>query len=396
MQLLPVQSNSYANACNYDGSIVVGYAQAQPGYFFGWRWTAAGLQLLPEYPQNLIPWAITPDGSTIVGDATYCTWRMVGDGQLECVNPYAEGRCVSADGSVIAGGIYSWTAATGSTYLPDALINGVSANGTTLVGSWQIQYHNAAWWDTAGNIHELVAGNAASEASAHACDDEGKLIIGHGPNGGFIWTDAMGALDLRTVLLLEGADLDGWTLDYPTAITPDGKTMAGTGTHNNQWEGWIATLGVLLTTEPRGATACRGTHLSFTATADGGPLSWTWYRQGVPVSPENGLHVLTSQDGRTSTLVIDAASGPDSGLYRCSVTDGCANVSSSVFHVYVNSADFNGDGDTGTDADVESFFECLAGQCCPTCGSADFNGDGDVGTDADIESFFRVLAGGPC
>jgi hypothetical protein len=34
--------------------------------------------------------------------------------------------------------------------------------------------------------------------------------------------------------------------------------------------------------------------------------------------------------------------------------------------------------------------------CVGTCGSADFNGDGDVGTDADIEAFFRVLAGGHC
>jgi DNA-binding beta-propeller fold protein YncE len=30
------------------------------------------------------------------------------------------------------------------------------------------------------------------------------------------------------------------------------------------------------------------------------------------------------------------------------------------------------------------------------CGSADFDGDGDVATDADIEAFFRVLAGGQC
>jgi hypothetical protein len=62
------------------------------------------------------------------------------------------------------------------------------------------------------------------------------------------------------------------------------------------------------------------------------------------------------------------------------------------------SADFNCDGDTGTDADIESFFACLAGNCppppCPN--NADFNADGDTGTDADIESFFRVLAGGPC
>jgi hypothetical protein len=60
------------------------------------------------------------------------------------------------------------------------------------------------------------------------------------------------------------------------------------------------------------------------------------------------------------------------------------------------SADFNHDGDTGTDADIEAFFACLAGNCCATCGSADFNADGDTGTDADIESFFRVLSGGAC
>ena len=58
--------------------------------------------------------------------------------------------------------------------------------------------------------------------------------------------------------------------------------------------------------------------------------------------------------------------------------------------------DFNGDGDFGTDQDIEAFFACLSGNCCTACGSADFNGDGDVGTDQDIESFFRVLAGSPC
>jgi hypothetical protein len=61
-------------------------------------------------------------------------------------------------------------------------------------------------------------------------------------------------------------------------------------------------------------------------------------------------------------------------------------------------SDFNGDGDFGTDADIEAFFACLGGNCCATCfsGGADFNMDGDTGTDADIESFFRVLGGGQC
>jgi hypothetical protein len=66
--------------------------------------------------------------------------------------------------------------------------------------------------------------------------------------------------------------------------------------------------------------------------------------------------------------------------------------------VACGSADFNCDGDIGTDADIEAFFACLSGSCpAPPCASsADFNGDGDTGTDADIEAFFRVLAGGDC
>ncbi len=69
-----------------------------------------------------------------------------------------------------------------------------------------------------------------------------------------------------------------------------------------------------------------------------------------------------------------------------------------VIGVPCGTADFNGDGDIGTDADIEAFFACLGGDCCATCyaGGADFNADGDIGTDADIESFFRVLGGGAC
>jgi hypothetical protein len=59
-------------------------------------------------------------------------------------------------------------------------------------------------------------------------------------------------------------------------------------------------------------------------------------------------------------------------------------------------ADFDGDGDAGTDADIEAFFACIAGSCCARCASADFNGDGDASTDADIEAFFDVLGGRPC
>jgi hypothetical protein len=65
---------------------------------------------------------------------------------------------------------------------------------------------------------------------------------------------------------------------------------------------------------------------------------------------------------------------------------------------FCGSADFDCNGDIGTDADISAFFACLSGTCpaAPCHNSADFNGDGDTGTDADIEAFFRVLGGASC
>ena len=135
---------------------------------------------------------------------------------------------------------------------------------------------------------------------------------------------------------------------------------------------------------------------------------------GAPPMPSRALSVPTTQ-----TLLIDAghwplAAGTVQGgqvlFIQWAVSDpgaagGVALSAVARVPIFCGSqgclitcgrADFNGDGDAGTDADVEAFFACLSGNCCPTCGSVDFNSDGDVGTDQDIESFFRVLAGAPC
>jgi hypothetical protein len=57
--------------------------------------------------------------------------------------------------------------------------------------------------------------------------------------------------------------------------------------------------------------------------------------------------------------------------------------------------DIDGDGDEGTDSDIEAFFAALAGDPCPAC-STDIDADGDEGTDADVETLFRLIAGGTC
>jgi hypothetical protein len=103
------------------------------------------------------------------------------------------------------------------------------------------------------------------------------------------------------------------------------------------------------------------------------------------------------------TLQIDAGSrliNPACRIYYSTlINHGQIDVPANLVHIVTcGSADYNCDGDVGTDADIEAFFLCLASTCPPPpCASnADFNGDGDVGTDADIEAFFRVLGGGQC
>ena len=102
------------------------------------------------------------------------------------------------------------------------------------------------------------------------------------------------------------------------------------------------------------------------------------------------------------TLVMNGTIGqPDAGA---PMTGGTLAVTSGFWTgteqatPTCGSADFDCDGDTATDFDIEAFFRCIAGTCpSPPCMStADFNGDGDSATDADIEAFFRVLAGGTC
>jgi hypothetical protein len=102
----------------------------------------------------------------------------------------------------------------------------------------------------------------------------------------------------------------------------------------------------------------------------------------------------------TATLTIHQAVDRSAGSYDCVITSDYGSTTTDAAVLTVASgcgtADFDGDGDIGTDADIDAFFACLAGDCSPGSFGPDFNGDGDIGTDSDIEAFFRVLGGGSC
>ncbi len=94
--------------------------------------------------------------------------------------------------------------------------------------------------------------------------------------------------------------------------------------------------------------------------------------------------------------------GAATGWWTATVLGTAVNIGQQGFALVVSgpvdeaecgTADFDCDGDVGTDADIEAFFAALAGN---GAGDADIDRDGDVGTDADIEAFFRILAGQAC
>lgn len=163
---------------------------------------------------------------------------------------------------------------------------------------------------------------------------------------------------------------------------------------------------------PSAVSAAAGATVTLTALPIPGfeGVSYQWEHDGVPVgngpggaAPGGGSvdGASGSIAGRTTddpvTLTITGAQRPDRGSYALVLTNACGSSSAAATLTIACTADFDNDGDTGTDGDIEAFFACLSGNCCATCpGNADFDGDGDAGTDADIEAFFRVLAGGSC
>jgi hypothetical protein len=160
-------------------------------------------------------------------------------------------------------------------------------------------------------------------------------------------------------------------VDQGLTITLDGLTSRTTPLIFCGAQGTVGLAGPL-TIVPRNANALRSPR-TFTIIQHSVHDVGTFASLSAPAL--GGNRTLTmSQTGATGVVTVNVVPGGDPCW----------------------SADFDSDGDTGTDADIEAFFACIANNCCPACGSTDFNSDGDASTDIDIEAFFRVLAGGAC
>jgi probable HAF family extracellular repeat protein len=261
--------HSAAYGVSADGSVVVGHSsQEVKGLEFGdwgaFRWTSAG---------GMVPlgrgtaWDVSADGSVVVGDAAYreaFRWTpdggMVGLGRLPGEPGDSNAVGVSADGSVVVGFsspyAFRWTSGgrmvrlndlSGASF--DGRANSVSADGSVIVGVFKSDPEAFRWTSDGGmlGLGQLPGGGYASAALDVSAD--GSVVVGSGRTAAsdvaaFLWTSDGGMRDLRELLIQNGATgLTGWTLTTASAITPDGRTIVGTGTNPlGLKEAWIATV----------------------------------------------------------------------------------------------------------------------------------------------------------
>jgi hypothetical protein len=179
------------------------------------------------------------------------------------------------------------------------------------------------------------------------------------------------------------SDRSGGSFSVPM---PDAVGATNVGFHDVVYRGGDgATFGTNYDGTDWPATKANGamswTTTPFTTSPNGNAIRWgTTYnfRFDSPLAPAAALGRVTLGLFKTGTPNSIDVAAVVPGTPTC------------------GSADFDHNGDAGTDADIEAFFACMGGNCCAQCGSTDFNGDGDFATDGDIEAFFRVIAGGNC
>ncbi len=273
--------HSFAFGLSSDGSVVVGNSISNQGEE-GFRWTPStgmvGIGDLPggEYSSQAL--GLSSDGLVIVGSSNGSQgpeafrWTaetgLIGLGRLPGgIESSAYG--VSADGKAIAGVSYSmnaqgnfvgepfrWTEARGMVELGggDWEPRYISDDGSVIVGQMVVPHDTAKaavyWSELTGPIGLGILPGGI-KVNPRGISADGSVVVGAVEFPGhvlraFYWTKATGMLDLREVLIADGANLDGWHLSDARDVSADGRTIVGNTIDgpNGDWEPWVARLTV--------------------------------------------------------------------------------------------------------------------------------------------------------
>jgi uncharacterized membrane protein len=173
---------------------------------------------------------ITPDGSTITGDAA-----MAG-GNAKTF------RWTASSGLVAMPDVPGSVGSTGSTISADGLAIGVTVtypdlpSGESNLGAFR--------WSMASGLTDLGRLPGSSFASPLGISGDGSILVGNSGGNAFLWTQATGMLDLNVYLPALGIDLDRVHLQQAISISADGRTIVGDANDlvTGQTIAWIATI----------------------------------------------------------------------------------------------------------------------------------------------------------
>jgi uncharacterized membrane protein len=249
-EILDLGLGTDARGVSWDGNVVVGtvVSSDQTPVVQAYRWTRSGGLVGLGFPNSpggqplSSAWAISGDGSTIAGYATFdgaflgYRWRAQSGFQKLAGGTGSIPRAVNGDGNVIVGDINQkaalWDAAGNATMLgalaaiPYDYGRGVTADGNLVVGQAQRDSgtRHAYRWTSVTGMVSMDPPDQIPPTDAGAITPDGKVIVGYNyalaGNIGYRWTQATGFVSL---------DPNGnpAILTNPTAVSADGSTIAG-------------------------------------------------------------------------------------------------------------------------------------------------------------------------
>lgn len=219
---------SEALAVSDDGAILAGHSRFSANEVgdYSWReatrWTAAGAEGLGFLPGSFgtTVRGMSPDGGAIVGVA-----------QMTDLEGQTAWRWTADEGMVRLGdlpGGYEYSAA-----------NDASADGRVVVGFGTVSYQlfnvtdqRAFRWTAEQGMVELPSLPGAYFSEATAVTPDGRVVAGwsrvKAQTHATVWYPD-GPVDVHDVMTAHGIDMSAWVLTQATDISADGKTIVGWG-----------------------------------------------------------------------------------------------------------------------------------------------------------------------
>ena len=232
----PVETSTEALGVSADGGVVVGtsleVSSGQPRWR-AFRWTPAGGPVGLGIPASGDPTSIaratSADGSVVVGDAGGQPVLWTADGTMSSLGPLSGGTAFGG-----------WAA-------------DVSDDGTVVVGSVVYGRSDDEWidrpfrWTADRGMIGLGLLSPYISGRALATNADGSVVVGTADDEDIeatLWTEHLGTVELKALLLAGGAtDVLGWNLNRATAISADGRTIAGWGIDpSGRDAGWVAVV----------------------------------------------------------------------------------------------------------------------------------------------------------